>query len=89
MKWKVRALGAAVVLGVAVAISIFEHRLAGDPVIAFGNIHEAFASVEAAGFCCTADNPDRRIDIGFLVSRDELHWQEIALMCKGTFSASE
>ena len=90
MKWKLRALGAAVVLGVAVAISIFEHRLAvDDPVIAFASTHEAFASVKAAGFCCTADNPGGRIDNGFLVSRMEFQWQAIFLMHKGIFSASE
>src|ERR1035438_5980171 len=89
MKWKLRALGAAVVLGVAVAISIFEHRLAQDQIIAFRNVHEAFASVKVAGFSCTADNPDRRIDNGFLVTRKEIPWQEVGFMRKGVFSASE
>jgi hypothetical protein len=89
MKWKARAFGVVVLLGVALALPTVERRLAADPVMAFSSTQEAFASVKAAGFRCTADNPGGSINNGFWVSRVEINPQVDNLICKGTFFVSQ
>src|ERR1035438_5874246 len=77
-------------VGVALAVSLFLHRfIEPPPPIAFHATQSASASIGAAGFHCTADNPHGRIDNGFLVSPNAITWQDVNTIRKGTFIAED
>jgi hypothetical protein len=48
----------------------------------FVSVHDASRRIAAAGFRCTGDRADGQLDNGFLVTREEIKWEDVAVLRK-------
>ena len=74
MKKRIGTIGFASIVVLAL---VARFLVTQETPVVFEDLKDALNSIKAQGFHCTTDREDGQMSSGFVVSREELPWEEV------------